>query len=368
MINFQIRALFKKEIIQTLRDKRMVILLMIAPIIQVLIFGYAATMDIHNTSTVVCDHDQSAYSRKFIRSFSQGGYFALNGIYHNEKKAYNFFLKKRQSILLIIPPRFASHILSGKGTEIQVIIDGSDTTTAGVAGSYLGAAVRRFNTQLNPNPKQDPILIHTRFFYNPNLKSSTFLIPGVVVMILTLVTMLLTAMAITREREIGTLEQIIVSPIKPSELILGKTLPFLMFGCIDATLIITAGSVFFNIPILGSLPLLMLSALLYVFVCIGSGITISTFSHTQQQAMLSFFFFMFPAIILSGFMFPINNMPPLFRFITLANPMRYFLECIRGIMLKGNSIDVLYPWLLALMGFGMMTIGLGIFRLRKKWL
>ena len=187
-------------------------------------------------------------------------------------------------------------------------------------------------------------------------------------MILTLVTMLLTAMAITREREIGTLEQIIVSPIKPSELILGKTLPFLMFGCIDATLIITAGSVFFNIPILGSLPLLMLSALLYVFVCIGSGITISTFSHTQQQAMLSFFFFMFPAIILSGFMFPINNMPPLFRFITLANPMRYFLECIRGIMLKGNSIDVLYPWLLALMGFGMMTIGLGIFRLRKKWL
>ncbi len=210
------------------------------------------------------------------------------------------------------------------------------------------------------------VQIHSRFLYNPDLTSSTYLIPGVIVMILTLITMLLSAMAITREREVGTLEQIIVSPIKPWELILGKTLPFLLFGAIDSVLIITAGSLFFNMPMLGSLPLLALVTLLYVIVSIGLGIIISTFSRTQQQAMLSYFFFMLPAIILSGFMFPIDNMPPFFQAITIFNPMRYYLECLRGIMLKGNSVNLLYPWMVGLVSYGIASLSIGIIRFRKR--
>jgi len=364
VISKRLRVLITKELRQTLRDRRMLPILFIMPIIQMVLLGYAATTDIVNTTMMIVDEDHSVYSRKLIHQMATGDYFNIRGVWYNQHDGYVHFIRDRGVLLLTIPPNFEKSILKQQPVSLSLVSDGTDTLSSTISSSY----VMSITQQLNANQMKSNLTIDERFLYNPNLKSVVYMVPGVLVLIISLITMLLPSMAITKEREIGTFEQLIVSPIHANELILGKALPFILLGCINSSLVLAFGILVFHVPFLGSFPLLVLAMMLYIFVCIGIGILISVFSSTQQQAMLTFFFYMIPASIISGFMFPIENMPTVFKWASLVNPMRYILECVRGIMLKGNTFAIIWPWLLGLALFAIASLSIGIIKFRNKWI
>jgi len=369
MNRLHIRALFRKELGETLRDRRMVFVLFLAPILQTLIFGYAVTSDIRNAGLVIADADNSALSRDFARSISDNEHFRIVARTTSETEALAEFSRARAVATLVIRHGFARDIGGGKSAPVQVIVDGSDPTTAGIVTGYIVAGANDWQARrVQEKSGTARVTLETRNLYNPALASIVFMLPGVIVTLLSLITVLMTAMAITREREAGTLEQLIVSPISAAEIVIGKALPFVLFGIIDAILVIVFGTTIFGIGILGSPLALALSAVVFIMASIGIGLLISTWSMTQQQAMLTFFFYMLPCVVLSGFMFPIENMPEFFQAVSMADPMRYFLECLRGVMLRGNSLAEIWPWMAGLAGFAVLTVGLGMFRFRKKCL
>jgi ABC-2 type transport system permease protein len=286
------------------------------------------------------------------------------------------------SAALQIDEGFAREILKRQGTAIQVLVDGTDSNTASVVMAYAQRIAAEYSRQvlekrLNrlpdiPPPLKKPffrkggVQVQSRSFFNPNLESRNFYVPGIIALLIMLVTLILTCMAIVREREIGTMEQIIVSPIRPVELILGKTIPFALIGYIDVALVTLVGVFLFEVPIRGSIPLLFLATTLYLLSSLGIGLFISTISRTQQQAMMTMFFFFVPAILLSGFIFPIANMPEGVQYLTYANPLRYFLIIIRGIFLRGNGFEVLWPQMLALAIIGATVFTFSSLRFRKR--
>ena len=378
----RLKTMLIKEFIQVFRDPRMRIILFLPPIMQLIVFGYAANTDIRNISFAVYDQDRSPESREMIERFSASGYFRVTYAARNPAEICRLIDGGKISSALQINHGFSREIRQQLGTTIQVIVDGTDSNTASVVMSYAQRIVGEYSRsilekRLNRLPDLPPSLkqpfykkggieIQSRAFFNPNLESRNFYVPGIIALLIMLVTLILTCMAIVREREIGTMEQIMVSPIRPVELILGKTIPFALIGYIDVALVTIVGVFLFDVPIRGSIALLFFATTLYLLSSLGIGLFISTISRTQQQAMMTMFFFFVPAILLSGFIFPIANMPAWAQYLTYANPLRYFLIIIRGIFLRGNGLDVLWPQLLSLAILGTIVFTFSSLRFRKR--
>jgi ABC-2 type transport system permease protein len=364
----RIKQMVIKEFIQIFRDKRMKAIVFVIPLLQTLVFGFAVTTDVNNIPFAVIDHDQSSESRGLVNRFTASGYFQAAAFPESPRAAQELLDRSVVTLVLRMDRGFSVDIKRGRPSSIQVLVDGTDSNTATVALDYAVRIIRNYSQELSrPGARTVAhIDVRQRAWYNPELQSKNYNVPGVIAMVIMLTSLLLTSMAVVREREMGTMEQLMVTPLKPLELVLGKTIPFAIIAFFDMVLITALGVLIFHIPINGPLYLLPLSTGIYLLSVLGIGLAISTIARTQQQALMATFLFYMPAILLSGFMFPIENMPLLFQYATYGNPLRYFLVIIRGIFLKGNGIDVLWPQLAALFLLGVMVLTISSLRFKKR--
>ena len=375
----RIRVLLLKELLQAVRDPRLRFLMIGPPILQLVAFGYAANLDLHNIPTALYDEDRSAMSRDLAFAFTSSGYFKFVAVVDSPEAMTEVIDSDRAKAVLHFGPDFSQKLGGGKTALVQVIASGTNSNTASLVQSYSQQIIERFNRgrlqkMLDDNPKLSMILPagaggiiepKIRIWYNANLSSRNFYVPGIIALVIMVGVLNLTAMAVVREKEIGTMEQIMVTPIRPVEFILGKTIPFALVGIIQVALVTSVGVFWFGVPMRGSLTLLFASLLIYLLSCLALGLLISTVSRTQQQALMTTFFFLFPAILLSGFMFPIANMPPVVQLVTYINPLRYFLVIIRGIFLKGVGLEILWPHIAALLGIGLALMYTAVRRVGK---
>ena len=371
----RVRYLFVKELIQVLRDKRLRIILIFPPIFQLIIFGYAANLDVKYIRTAVRDLDQSVDSRDLISRFGSSKYFDIVSFTQTPKDIEDLIKKGDITLSIEIPSDFSRKLKKGDIATVQIILDGTESNTAMIALGYVGrilseysttVMVKRLNREGVVSFEEAGVEVEHRTWFNPNFESRLFYVPGVIASIAFLLPIILTAQAIVREREIGTLEQIMVTPIRSWELMVGKTLPFAMMGLLDVIMIALIGVFWFEVPLQGNPLVLLLGTVLFLMSSVGVGLFISTISSTQQQAQISTFFFAMPAFILSGFAFPLENMPEWLQYITYINPLRYFLVIIRGVFLKGIKLDILWPQILALAVLGGLMILLSSLRFQKR--
>lgn len=359
-----------KEFIQLRRDRMMFPLLFIAPILQLIILGYVANIDVKNIKMGIVDMDNSPLSRELVEGFTSSGYFIKRGSFSDLKRIDEMIEKGGVSLVLFIPKGFEKNISKFNPASVQIIVDGTDATVATIAMNYSSQIIikffmKKFGKILSSYPGL--IELQSRILYNPELKGSNFMVPAIVTLLLTLIIGVLSSMAIVREREGGTLEQLIVTPIKPYEFIIGKVAPFVMIAYLDISIIILVAIYWFKIPLKGSIPLLYLFSGFYILYTVGIGIFLSTISKTQQQAMITAMFFIFlPSILLSGFIFPVENMPKIIQFFTNFVPLRFFLEIVRGIFLKGNGFKELYDEGLYIFLWGLAVLAFSFLRFRKK--
>lgn len=366
----RLRHMVVKEFIQILREPRMRVMLVAPPVIQLLIFGYAATTDVTSIATGVADFDRSQETRELVRRFESSGYFRVVRIAASANALRDMLDRGQVKIALQFDPGFARDLRRGRTVAVQLLVDGTDSNTGTVAASYASRIVDAYSRALEspapitvrPTARLD---LRLRAWYNPDLRSRNYYVPAVIAMVLMLTALMLTSMAIVREREIGTMEQLLVSPLRPAELILGKTLPFALVALADVALITAIAVFWFDVPIRGSLGLLFGATLVFLLSALGIGLFISTVSRTQQQALMSTFLVFQPCILLSGFVFPIQNMPAAIQKLTYLNPLRYFLVMIRGIFLKGNGLAILWPELLALLAIGAAVFTVSVLRFRR---
>lgn len=370
----RIKHMLIKEFIQIFRDPRMKAIIFGIPIIQTILFGYAVTTDVKNIPTAVLDLDNSIISREIVQKFQGSGYFQVVRYAVNDIEVRDILDRGEAQAVLKMNRGFGAAITSGKASILQVIIDGTDSNTGGIIMNYaskigsqyaLNVMAARISRLKGTAIKAAGVELQTRAWFNENLESRNFYVPGVIAMMVMLITLLLTSMAIVREKEIGTIEQIMVTPITPGEFIMGKTIPFAIIALFDVLLVTCVGVFWFNVPIRGSLLLLFFCSLIYLLSALGVGLLISTISSTQQQAMMSVFFFFFPAMLLSGMMFPIANMPEPIQWLTYLNPLRYFLVIVRGIFLKGVGAEILWPQMMALAIMGVTMLWLAAKRFHK---
>jgi ABC-2 type transport system permease protein len=357
-------ALIKKELIQVLRDRMLLRLIFVVPVLQLLVLGYAVNIDVKLIYTALFDYDRTPASRDFARSFSVGDYFVIRSPEVPLTSAEDGFRKNRYNAALVIPPGFGKDIETGGATEVGFWVDGTNANSAAIALGYAGLITQQFNQRYTHLAA--PISVRDKVLYNPEVKSVYYMVPGVVATLLTGVTVMLTAMAIVREREIGTLEQLMVTPISTPVLIMGKTIPFALLGFIEISVALAFGIIWFKIPFAGSWALLYGLALVFVFTTLGAGLFFSTISRTQQQAMFYAWFFTMFTILTSGFFSPIENMPKVVQYITYANPLRYFMKIVRGIMMKGAGVGELYPEILAMLAFGAVIFASSWVRFSKR--
>lgn len=370
----RIKHMLIKEFIQIFRDPRMKGVIFLMPIIQLLVFGYAVTTDVKNIPTLVYDLDNSVASRELISRFVKSGYFEVVEYTDRDSRIRNLMDRGEAGAVLRINKGFENDLRAGRAAQLQLIVDGTDSNTAGIVLNYSSKIAGQFSNKVlverltratGRSGDMNRVELETRAWFNENLESRNFYVPGVIAIIVMLITLMLTSMAVVREKEIGTMEQIMVTPITSVEFILGKTVPFALIGFADVVLITVLGVFWFEVPIRGSLLLLFVATALYLLTTLAIGLFISTVSQTQQQAMMSTFFFYFPAVLLSGFMFPIANMPVVVQWLTYLNPLRYFLVIIRGVFLKGVGPDVLWPQMIALAVMGRVALWLAAKRFKK---
>lgn len=368
----RLKAMLIKEFIQVLRDRRMRFLIFVVPAVQTIVFGYAVNTDVRDVATAVYDLDNSRESRELVARFVASGYFQVKEFIAREPRVREIIDQGAVKAVLRINSGFGNSLGAGKTAPVQLILDGTDSNTAGIVLSHAGRIAARYGEDLqavqmarNQAPSLAGVRLESRAWFNSNLESRNFYVPAVITNIVFIITMLLSSMAIVREKEIGTIEQIIVTPIKKAEFILGKTIPFVLIGFIDVGLISAVGVFWFQVPLRGSILLLFGATALFLMSSLGIGLLISTISRTQQQAMMSAFFIIFPAMLLSGFAFPIENMPPAVQWLTFLNPIRYYLVAIRGIFLKGVGITILWPELAALAILGGVILIFAVRRFRK---
>ncbi|MDA8423652.1 MAG: ABC transporter permease [Nitrospiraceae bacterium] len=364
----RIKQMVIKEFIQILRDRRMKAIVFVVPFLQTLVFGFVVTTDVNNIQTAVLDRDNTFESRELVQRFAASGYFTIRSRPETPAQLQGLLDRAAVTLALQIDPKFGQELSRGIPTSVLVLADGTDSNTAVVALGYANSIIKTYAQDRAAPSARFPaaIDVRERAWYNPELKSKNYNVPGVIAMVIMLTSLLLTSMAVVREREIGTMEQLMVTPLKPVELILGKTIPFAVIAFFDMVLITAFGVLVFNIPINGPLWLLPLCTAIYLLSVLGIGLFISTIAKTQQQALMAAFFFYMPAILLSGFMFPIENMPVLFQYATYMNPLRYFLIIIRGIFLKGNGIAILWPQMAALLLLGVVVFVLSSLRFKKR--
>jgi len=364
----RILALVKKEFLALVKDRKSRTVLVAPPLIQLIIFGYAATYDLNRIPYAVFNEDRGAASRELVSHFQGSQNFRLIKRIDHEGEIAPLINNRETLVVLHIGPHFSRHLLQGETGEVQLIVDGRNSNTAAIVSGY----VREITTRFSDRWMQDhgypavPARLQIRAWYNTNLESQWFIVPGIVGLLTLVVTMLVTALSVAREREAGTFDQLLVTPLRPVEILLGKALPGFIIGFIEATLIILVAVTWFQVPLRGSLPALYVGLFLFLLSSIGVGLMISSIAVTQQQGLLGAFLFLVPAIILSGFATPIANMPQAVQILTLANPMRYFMVILRGVFLEGDSMALLWPqyWPMAVIGVIALTLAGILFRRR----
>ncbi|HVO80688.1 MAG TPA: ABC transporter permease [Terriglobales bacterium] len=364
-----------KEFIQVFRDKRARYILFGPPIIQMLIFGYAATFEIRHVPLAVLDLDHTQESRELVSRFSSTEYFDLQRQLTDQAQIGDLIDRGEVTVALQIHPGFSETLRKGQTASVQVIVDATNSNTALIAAGYANQIAQGFarDYQMDRMRRISPMLVERipsvelqpRPWYNPDLRSRWFFVPGVIGSLTLVLVTTLTAFAVVREREIGTLEQIMVTPIRPVEFILGKTIPFFLIGLLDVALIGLVGTLWFQVPFRGQVSVLVAGTVLFLLCQLGVGLLISTVSSTQQQAMVTSFFFIMPAITFSGFGFPISTMPQWLQKVTYFDPLRYFLVVIRGVYLKGVGTDVLWPQMAAMAALGAAVLTLSVLRFHK---
>ena len=371
----RLKQMMIKEFIQVFRDKRTRIVLIVPPIVQMLIFGYAATFEIRHVPTAVLDLDHSQESRELVSRFTSSPYFNVERQLTDSQQLRDMIGQGTATVGLEIDAGFAQKLRKGTTAPLQVIVDATNSNTALIASGYisqiaLGYAQSYQKDRIGRIAPQllaaiPSVELETRPWYNADLRSRWFFVPGVIGSLTLVLVVVLTAFAVVREREIGTLEQIMVTPITPAEFILGKTLPFFIIGLLDVALIGSVGTFWFQIPFRGNILVLLTGAVLFLVCMLGVGLLISTVSSTQQQAMVTSFFFIMPAISFSGFGFPISTMPQWMQYLTYLVPLRYFLVVLRGTYLKGVGMDVLWPQMAAMAALGAALLLTAILRFHK---
>jgi ABC-2 type transport system permease protein len=368
-------ALIRKEFIQIRRDPRTLILVIVIPIMQMFLLGYAATNDVRNVPLAVLDRDRSPQARALLDAYKAADYFRLAYEVDSEQELRTLIDRGEARAGVIIPPDYGRRISAGEKAVISFVLDGSDPTVASTALSAAQMIGQSYATDLLTErvaargpvlSSGSPIEVRTQVWYNPDLISVYFMIPGVIGTILQALTSILTATAIVRERERGTIEQLIVTPIRPLELVIGKLLPYVLLSFLNAFEVIALGYLWFGVPVRGDLLLIALLSGLFLLSSLGIGLFASTIANTQQEAMLTVWMTLLPSIFLSGFFFPLEAMPPVLQWISYAIPLRYYLVIIRSLMLKGVGADALVPQIVALAIFGVVIMGLAALRFRKR--
>lgn len=370
-----LKAMLRKEFIQALRDPRMRAVLLVVPVVQVLIFGYAVTTDVKEVRLAVLDRDRTPESRELLSRFTGSGYFLATERPSDEREVGTLLDRGRVRAALVIPAGFGGALGSGRTASAQFLLDGTDSNSAALVMGYASRIAEGWSKELlaarhsrltGQPPPVAPLALEERAWFNENLESRRYFVPGVIALLLMVTTLLLSSMAIVREKEVGTIEQVMVTPIRRWEFILGKTIPFVLIGYLNVSLVTAVAVLWFRIPVRGNLALLAAATGLYLVGMLGVGLFISTVSGTQQQAMMTTFFFTMPFILLSGFIYPIANMPGWVRGLTYLNPVRHFLIVIRGIFLKGVGFEVLWPQFAALALLGTVALALAMVRFRKE--
>jgi len=368
-------AIFRKEFIHVRRDPRTLAIALMLPVFQLVIFGYAVTNDIEHLPMAVLDQDRTAASRALVDAYSVSSTFDLAYYVGSNEELADLIDAGRAKVGLTIPPGFSERVARQEPAEVGFIIDGSDPSIATTAlsaasaiGQFHGATLAenlrmRGGLMSSPSPGVD---VRTRVWYNPDMVSANYMVPALIGLILQTLTALLTSVSIVREREQGTMEGLIVTPIRPAELVLGKIAPYVALAFFDTVEILLVGTLWFRVPINGSVLLLLALAGLFVLSSLGIGLLISTMARTQQEAMMLAFFTILPSVFLSGFMFPIAAMPRALQWFSKVVPLTYFLIIDRGIVLKGNSLQVLMPQVIALAVFGTAILSLAVIRFRKR--
>jgi ABC-2 type transport system permease protein len=373
MMNSRLAVLIWKEFLEIRMNPRLIGIVVVAPILQLTMLGYAATTDVRDVPIVVADGDRSTSSRELVRRFDASRSFTVIDTVTTVSAIDQYLERGTAWLALSIPRGYGEALEAGRASVVQVIADGTDsnstTKALGYATALIGGYAREVaEARQTPGPASaGGIDARIRVWFNPQLESRYFMIPGVLALVLLIVTTNLAAMAVVREKEIGTLEQLNVTPIRRWELIAGKLLPYGLIGMLDILLVIAVAVFWFEVPLRGSVWLLLAMSLLYVLCTLALGLLVSTISETQQQAMMTAtFFFLMPMIYLSGFMTPIENMPANIQWITYAIPLRYFLVIVRGIFLKGIGLEILWPQASALAAWGTIVISLAVVRSRKR--
>ena len=367
-----ILLIIKKEFFETSRDPRMLFLMLATPLIQLILFGYVASTDVRHISTAVLDEDRTSISRRFMESFKNSSYFDLNYYVGKETQAKELIDSGKVDLVIRIGNEFSKKIEKGESSAVLAIIDASNSNTANIVSSYIsgiiwtktGELVKKALIKVDRNLSIEPLEVRTRFWYNPELKSVNFMVPGLLALVLMMQVMLLSALAIVKEKEYGTMEQLIVSPIRRYEILVGKMVPFVIIGFVQITLVLLTAVYWFRVPFKGDIFLLYALDVVFLLPAMGLGILISTISKTQHQAMMSAFFILYPSILLSGFIFPIINMPLAIQYLTDIIPLKYFLIIVRGIYQKGIGINYLLDqiWPLLILGVAIFILSLLGFR------
>lgn len=370
------RFLIWKELLELKSDPRLFSIVVLAPIIQLVVLAYAATTDVRNVPIVIVDADRSAASRELIRRFDATPTFTVTGIIDTTSEIDAYLERQEAWLALSVPAGYGAALQSRIPQTLQLVADGSDANSAGLALGYAGTLLATLGQELAVGgvsaggdvPRSSPAIEpRVRVWFNPTLESRYFMVPGVVALLLLVVTTNLSSMGIVRERELGTLDQLNVTPISRAELVVGKLLPYGLVGVIDVVLVLAVATLWFEVPLRGSALLLFAMMLLFLLNTLGLGLLVSTISATQQQAMMTTtFFFLIPMVLLSGFVFPIENMPEVIQPFTYLIPLRYFLVILRAIFLKGVGLGVLWPQAAALAAFGVGTLVLAILRSHKR--
>ena len=371
----RLKQMLIKEFIQVFRDKRTRVVLFGPPIIQMLVFGYAAAFEIYHVPTVVLDLDHSQESRELLSRFSCSPYFDVQRQLTDYRQIGDLIEQGKATVGLEINAGFAQNLRKGQTAPLQVIVDATNSNTALIASAYITQIALGFAQdyqkdriyRISPQMVEEvpSVQLEQRPWYNPDLRSRWFFVPGIIGSLTVVLVVTLTAFAVVREREIGTLEQIMVTPIRPAEFILGKTLPFFLIGLFDVSLIGTVGTLWFKVPFRGQILVLFAGAVLFLLCMLGVGLLISTVSSTQQQAMVTAFFFIMPAITFSGFGFPISTMPQWLQYLTYLSPLRYFLVVLRGTYLKGVGMEILWPQMFAMAALGISLLTIAVLRFHK---
>jgi ABC-2 type transport system permease protein len=365
-----------KEVIELRQDPRIFGIIFIAPVLQLAVLGYAATTDVRNVPIVIVDADRSAGSQDLVSRFTGSGIFELVGVVSDLQQVDRYLESGDAWMALAIPPHYGENVAAGRPTTLQVVADGSDANSTSIAMGYATNLITGYAEEMVAQRRSaaapaaamgGSIEPRVRVWFNPTLESRYFMLPGIFALLLLVVTSNLSSMAIVREREIGTLEQLNVTPLGRLELIVGKLLPYGIIGLIDVLIVLIVIVFWFQVPLRGSFWLLFAMSVIYLLTTLGLGLFTSTISHTQQQAMMtSTFFFLIPMMYLSGFVFPIENMPDVIQPITYLIPLRYFVVILRGIFLKGVGLETLWPQALALFGWGVVILALAYMRSSKR--